>query len=91
MITSIDVTRDAVCGCARFVAQKLIGESVDEAELKAGLAHHHYPCLASMGIDIDFDDTLMHVSGNLLRDAVHEQIKHYQVTNYIRPGTRSDE
>lgn len=91
LITSIDVTRDAVCGCAGFVAQKLVGESVDEAELKAGLAHHHYPCLASMGIDIDFDDTLMHVSGNILRDTVLEQIKPYKEINYIRPGKLSDE
>lgn len=91
LITSIDVTRDAVCGCARFVAQKLVGESVDEAELKAGLAHHHYPCLASMGKDIDFDDTLMHVSGNLLKDAVLEQIRPFKETNYIRPRTLSDE
>ena len=91
LITSVDVTRDAVCGCARFVAEKLIGESVDEAELKAGLTHHHYPCLASMGIDIDFDDTLMHVSGNLLRDAVLEQIKPFKQNQYIRPGTPSNE
>jgi hypothetical protein len=90
-ITSVNVSRDAVCGCARFVAQKLVGESVNEAELKAGLAHHHYPCLASMGKDIDFDDTLMHVSGNLLRDAVLEQIKPFKETQYIRPGTISEE
>jgi hypothetical protein len=91
LITSVDVKRDAVCGCAHYVAQKLVGEHVDEAELKAGLAHHHYPCLASMGIDIDFGDTLMHVSGNLLRDAVLEQIKPYKTNNYIRPGTHTEE
>lgn len=91
LITSIEVTRDSVCGCARFVAQKLIGESVDDAELKAGLAHHHYPCLASMGKDIDFDDTLMHVSGNFLKDAVRDEIKAHLSINYIRPGTFSEE
>jgi hypothetical protein len=91
LITSVDVKRDAVCGCARYVAQKLVGEHVDEAEIKAGLAHHHFPCLASMGIDIDFGDTLMHVSGNLLRDGVLEQIKPYKTNNYIRPGTQTQE
>jgi hypothetical protein len=84
------VKRDAVCGCARYVAQQLIGLSVNEAEEKAGLAHHHYPCLASMGIDSDFGDTLMHISGNIMRDKIGEQIKAYKEINYIRPGTKSD-
>jgi len=90
LIDAIHVQRDAVCGCARHVAQGLLGVSVDEAEELAGLLHHHFPCLASMGIDSDFDDTLMHVSGNLLKDAVGEQIKPYKDIPYINPGIRSE-
>ena len=90
-IASAEVTRDAVCGCARFVAQGLVGLSVDEAEQEAGMLHHHYPCLASMGIDIDYDDTLMHISGNLIRDNVGQQVKPFKQIHYIAPGTRSDE
>jgi hypothetical protein len=90
MIRSIEVKRDAVCGCARYVAQQLIGTSANEAEEKAGLAHHHYPCLASMGIDSDFGDTLMHISGNILRDKIGEQIKTYKEIQYIRPGNKSE-
>jgi hypothetical protein len=89
-ITSAEVQRDAVCGCARFVAEGLVGISADEAEEKAGLLHHHYPCLASMGIDPDFDDTLMHVSGNVMRDNVGEQVKPFKKIQYIRPGDRSE-
>ncbi|NJD58448.1 MAG: hypothetical protein FIA98_03495, partial [Anaerolineae bacterium] len=48
---SVEVKWDAVCGGARFVAQKLVGLSGDVAEYVAGMAHHHYPCLASMGKD----------------------------------------
>ncbi|MBU1880046.1 MAG: DUF166 domain-containing protein, partial [Chloroflexi bacterium] len=69
-ITEAEVARDAVCGCARHVAQGLVGLSADEAEEKAGLLHHHYPCLASMGIDDDYGDTLMHISGNIIKDHV---------------------
>jgi len=90
-ITSVVVKRDAVCGCARYVAQKLIGLSVDEAEFEAGLAHHHFPCLASMGIDIDFSDTLMHISGNIMKDSVGEQVVPYKHIQYLTPGTRSEE
>jgi hypothetical protein len=90
VITAVEVQRDAVCGCARFAAEGLIGISADEAEEKAGLLHHHYPCLASMGIDSDFDDTLMHVSGNVLKDEVGRQVKPFKRVQTIRPGTMSE-
>lgn len=89
VISSVEVRRDAVCGCARYVAERLVGIQVDEAEEKAGLLHHHYPCLASMGKDPDFDDTLMHVSGNVMKDAVASQIRPYRRIQYIEPGKRS--
>jgi len=89
-IISAEVLRDSVCGCARYVAQRLVGVSVDDAEQEAGLLHHHYPCLASMGRDTDFGDTLMHVSGNLLKDNVGEQVRAYKKVAYFVPGTRSD-
>jgi hypothetical protein len=73
------------------VAQGLIGVHVDEAEEKAGLLHHHYPCMASMVKDIDFNmDTLMHASGHLLKRNVGEQIKPYKNIRYFRPGNLSD-
>jgi hypothetical protein len=84
-ITAAEVTRDAVCGCARFVAERLVGVSADDAEQQAGLQHHHYPCMASMGIDVDFGDTLMHVSGNVMKDNVAEQVKPFKTTRYIAP------
>jgi len=91
IIVKCTVSRDAVCGCARFVAQGLIGIHVDEAEEKAGLLHHHYPCMASMVKDVDFNmDTLMHASGRLLKENVGEQIKPYKKIRYFRPGNRSD-
>jgi hypothetical protein len=89
-ITSTEVVRDAVCGCARYVAQGLVGVSADDAEQEAGLLHHHYPCLASMGIDADYGDTLMHISGNLLKDNVGAQVKPFKRIQYIAPGTRSE-
>jgi hypothetical protein len=85
-ITAAQVKRDACCGCARYVAAKLVGVSVDEAEHQAGLAHHHFPCLASMGKDPDFGDTLMHVSGHLLKDNVGEQVKPFKRVQVIRPA-----
>lgn len=90
VIAAAAVERDTVCGCARFVAERLIGVTADDAEQQTGMLHHHFPCLASMGIDPDFGDTLMHVSGNILRDDVAAQVKPFKQVAYIAPGMRSD-
>lgn len=84
-IVSVDVLRDAVCGCARHVARGLVGVSADDAEQQAGLLHHHYPCLASMGIDSAFGDTLMHISGNILKDHVAAQVRPFKDVRYYVP------
>ncbi len=84
-IADVEVVRDAVCGCARFVAERLVGVPADDAEQEAGMLHHHYPCLASMGKDPDFGDTLMHVSGNIMKEQVGEQVKPYMRVTYIVP------
>jgi hypothetical protein len=90
-ISTVEVRRDAVCGCIRHVAERLVGATVDEAEEKAGLLHHHYPCLASMVKLDDYNhDTLMHESGHMLRDNIKEQIKPFKDTQYISPGQRSE-
>ena len=89
-IADVEVLRDAVCGCARYVAQGLVGVSAEEAGFQAGMLHHHYPCLAGMGKDPDFNDTIMHISGQILKDKVAEQVKPYKQEVYIVPGKRSD-
>ena len=90
IITGVEVVRDAVCGCAHYVAQGLVGVSANDAEQEAGLLHHHYPCLAGMGKDPDFNDTIMHVSGNILKDKVGEQVKPYKEVRYVVPGKLSE-
>jgi len=90
-IEGVKVGRGSACGCADFVAQGLPGCPVDEAEHEAGMLHHHYPCLASMNQDADYQDTLMHVSGHLLREAVKKEIKDYlEPAPYLRPEGRAD-
>jgi hypothetical protein len=91
-IYGVTVERQSACGCAAFVAQGLAGQLVDAAEYEAGMLHHHYPCLASMNQDLDYRDTLMHVSGHILREAIKEQIKHHlEPTPYLRPMGRVEE
>ncbi len=86
-VTEVIVRRGSPCGCTDFVADNLEGEPLEEAVEKAGLYHHHYPCLASMEREKDLDDTLMHVSGFITKSMVEEQIKKYikKEVSYIDP------
>jgi len=88
-ISAVEVECDSACGCARFVAEGLSGRSVREAEYEAGMLHHHFPCLASMNQDSDYGDTLMHISGHVLRAAVKNEIEdHLEPIPYFRPMGR---
>jgi hypothetical protein len=89
-ITGVSVRQDACCGCARFAAAKLPGAPVNEALETVGLLHHHYPCQASMGIDPLYGDTLMHVSGNIMKEALKEALGDNLVVQYVRPQGRVD-
>lgn len=88
-LSTIQIERNAACGCAYFVASGLEDHTVPDAVPAAGLLHHHYPCLASMQQDTDYQDTLMHVSGRIVQAAVREQISaHLEPTAYLRPAGR---
>jgi hypothetical protein len=89
-IVDIKVVRDAVCGCARHVAQELLGVPASDAEYLAGLLHHHYPCLAGMGKDTDFNDTIMHVSGNIMKMRIKDEVNEHIPVRYIVPGKKAD-
>lgn len=89
-IASAAVRRDACCGCARFVADKLVGVAVDQAEYEAGMLHHHFPCQATMGIDADYNDTLLHVSGNIMRDEIADQVRPFKHVQYFVPAGRAE-
>ena len=74
-VTSVEVLRDAPCGSAKFVASILGGVRIPEAPDTGALRHHHHPCLASMEIDPDLQDTIMHLSGYIVRAAIKSALK----------------
>ena len=92
VVLKAEVQRDAVCGCARHVAERLVGLVAGEVEEKAGLLHHHYPCLASMVKLPEYNkDTLMHESGHLLQDNLRPQVKPYIKDLYIKPDGKTED
>ena len=85
-IVQVAATRDACCGCAHFAAEKLVGAPIADSLEQVGLHNHHYPCQASMGIDPLYGDTLMHISGNIMKDALREALGDDFEVPYVRPA-----
>lgn len=91
IIGEVTVERGAPCGSTHFVANKLVGMPVDKAVPQAGLVAHHYPCLASMQqeqLDDRLFDTLMHISGYVMNEAVEQEIKLFCRPSFV--GKDSD-
>lgn len=74
-IGKVTITREAPCGSTRFVADGLSGVWVRDAVEQGGLLHHQSPCMASMAMDREFQDTLMHRAGLMTKLAVEKPIK----------------
>ena len=81
-VAKVTVKREAPCGSTRFVADRLVGVWFREAAEQAGLLHHQFPCLATMAMDREFEDTLMHRAGNMLKQTVQQSIKDAGLDRY---------
>ena len=70
LIKHITVQRGAPCGSTWFVADELEGFPVEDAELESGNKIHNYPCIASMTTDSVVGDTILHLAGYKIKEAV---------------------
>ena len=71
----VTVERDCPCGAGRFVAKVLPGTRLSEAADTGALRHHHHPCMASMEVDPELSDTLMHLSGYIFRASINAALR----------------
>jgi len=78
-IKRVAVVRGTPCGCTPYVADGLVGVWERDAVEKAGLLHHQYPCLSTMVMDQEFEDTLMHRAGLMTKLAAEKAIKSAKV------------
>ena len=75
-VAAVEVVRGSPCGLTAFVAEQLVGLPADDLlPKKAGELHHSYPCLASMALDSDTGDTIMHASLSLIVTGVAEALQ----------------
>ena len=77
VIEAVVVRRSAPCGSTWYVARKLIGvetrrEIVYDVIAKA---HHSYPCTATMNVDPETKEPILHIAGYILREEVEKALK----------------
>ena len=76
VIYGVTVERSAPCGSTWYVARKLIGEEVRKEKIRdvVAKAHHSYPCTATMAVDPEIGEPVLHKAGYIIREAVEEQL-----------------
>jgi len=84
VIREVRVKRGAPCGSTWFIAEKLVGVGTSPPKVRDEIAkaHHVYPCLASMTVDPELGDTILHRSQYIIRDAVEKALS-------VKPNLRS--
>lgn len=80
IIKSADVKICAPCGNTYFVAKNLIGKKADK-DINEWIAKywHSYPCVASMKIDPELGDTILHKGGYIHYKIVSNAIRRASV------------
>ena len=77
VIDSTIVRRSAPCGSTWYVAKKLIGVETRRDFLYDAVAkaHHSYPCTATMGVDPEMKEPILHIGGFIIREEVEKALK----------------
>lgn len=76
VIDSTIVRRSAPCGSTWYVAKKIIGVKTRRGVLYDAVAraHHSYPCTATMGVDPEMKEPILHIGGFIIREAVEKAL-----------------
>ncbi|ADC70098.1 Protein of unknown function DUF166 [Methanocaldococcus sp. FS406-22] len=75
IIKDVKVKISAPCGETYYIAKRLKGKAIDDLKEEIANAHHNYPCLASMEIDKELGDTILHKAGYIAIKAVENALK----------------
>ncbi|MEM3622533.1 MAG: DUF166 family protein [Candidatus Bathyarchaeia archaeon] len=77
VIESAIVRRSAPCGSTWYIAKKLVGVEVKKEILYDAIAkaHHSYPCTATMNVDPETREPILHMGGYIIREEVEKALK----------------
>jgi hypothetical protein len=76
VIESTIVRCSAPCGSTWYVARKLLGVDTKQEALYDAIAkaHHSYPCTATMEIDPEAKEPILHMGGYIIREEVEKAL-----------------
>lgn len=74
-IQEVHVYRGAPCGNTHFVAERLPGTDVSEADEQTARLFHAHPCMGSMEMDFEIGDTILHVAGYHIKNAIRRELR----------------
>ena len=79
-IESVTVRRSAPCGSTWYVAKKLIGVEAKREILYDAIAkaHHSYPCTATMAVDPEAKEPILHIGGYAIREEVERALEEFK-------------
>jgi hypothetical protein len=71
------VKRSAPCGSTWYIAKKLTGVETKRETLYDAIAraHHSYPCTATMNIDPETREPILHIGGYIIREEVEKAVE----------------
>jgi len=77
VIDSTTVRRSAPCGSTWYIARKLLGVETKREILYDAVAkaHHTYPCTATMEVDPEMKEPILHIAGFTIREEVEKALK----------------
>lgn len=77
------VRRSAPCGSTWYVARKLIGVETKKEILYDAIAkaHHSYPCTATMSVDPEVKEPILHIGGFIIREAAEKALEKAEAAN----------
>jgi len=83
VVESAIVKRSAPCGSTWYVARKLVGIETKREFLYDAVAkaHHSYPCTATMNVDPEVKEPILHIGGYTIREEVEKALERFKLAN----------
>jgi hypothetical protein len=80
VIGSAVVRRSAPCGSTWYVAKKILGTRIERSILYDVIAkaHHSYPCTATMNVDPELKEPILHIGGYIIRETVEKALEKHR-------------
>jgi len=77
VIGGVIVVRSAPCGSTWYIARRLLGVETRREILYDAIAraHHSYPCTATMNVDPEVKEPILHLGGYIIREEVEKALK----------------